>query len=74
VDTYCPPQKTYLMLTTIHTYNDEAFKALQAGVPVEEIIDVEALPRINRIGVQEDYEEYVAELKDEITEQLRELY
>jgi V/A-type H+-transporting ATPase subunit A len=74
VDTYCPPQKTYLMLTTIHTYNDEAFKALQAGVPVEEIIDVEALPRINRIGVQEDYEEYVAELKDDITEQLRELY
>ncbi|QIB73036.1 ATP synthase subunit A [Halogeometricum borinquense] len=73
-DTYCPPEKTYLILTTIHTYNDEAFKALEAGVPVEEITNVDALPRINRIGVQEDYEEYVAELKDEITEQLRELY
>ncbi|ADQ68397.1 V-type ATP synthase subunit A [Halogeometricum borinquense DSM 11551] len=73
-DTYCPPEKTYLILTTIHTYNDEAFKALEAGVPVEEITNVDALPRINRIGVQEDYEEYVAELKEEITEQLRELY
>ena len=74
VDTYCPPEKTYLMLTTIETFNDEAFKALEAGVPVEEIVDTEAAPRINRIGVQEDYEEYVEELKAEITEELRSLY
>jgi V/A-type H+-transporting ATPase subunit A len=74
VDTYCPPEKTYLILTAIHTYNDEAFRALDAGVPVDEITDIDAAPRINRIGVQEDYEEYVADLKDEITEQLRELY
>ena len=74
VDTYCPPEKTYLMLTTIETFNDEAFKALEAGVPVEEIVDTEAAPQINRIGVQEDYEEYVEELKAEITEELRSLY
>ena len=49
-------------------------QALDAGVPVEEIIAIEAAPRLNRIGVQEDYAEYVADLKDEITEQLRELY
>ncbi|WP_129114390.1 ATP synthase subunit A [Halegenticoccus tardaugens] len=74
VDTYCPPKKTYLILTTIHAYYDEAFKALEAGVPVEEITAIDAAPRINRIGVQENYEEYVAELKEEIAEQLRELY
>ncbi|WP_256288868.1 ATP synthase subunit A [Halobellus inordinatus] len=74
VDTYCPPEKTYLMLTTIQTFNDEAFDALEAGVPVDEIIDIDAAPNINRIGVQEDYEEYVDELKSEITEQLRSLY
>ena len=74
VDTYCPPEKTYLMLTTIQTFNDEAFDALDAGVPVEEIIDIESAPRINRIGVQEDYEEYVEDLKAEITEELRSLY
>jgi len=74
VDTYCPPEKTYLMLTTIETFNDEAFDALEAGVPVEEIVDTEAAPRINRIGVQDDYEEYVEELKAEITEELRSLY
>ena len=74
VDTFCPPEKTYLMLTTIQTFNDEAFDALDAGVPVEEIIDIESAPRINRIGVQEDYEEYVEDLKAEITEELRSLY
>jgi V/A-type H+-transporting ATPase subunit A len=74
VDTYCEPDKTYLILTTIKTFNDEAFDALEAGVPVEEITAVDALPRINRIGVQEDYEAYMDELKDDITEQIRELY
>ncbi|WP_248895175.1 ATP synthase subunit A [Haloplanus halobius] len=74
VDTYCEPDKTYLILTTIKTFNDEAFDALEAGVPVEEITDIDALPRINRIGVQEEYEEYMDELKDDITAQLRELY
>jgi len=74
VDTYCEPDKTYLILTTIKKFNDEAFDALDAGVPVEEITAVEALPRINRIGVQEEYEAYMDELKDSITEQIRELY
>ena len=73
VDTYCEPEKTYLILTAIKTFHDEAFSALDAGVPVEDVT-VEAVPRLNRIGVQEDYETYVADLKDDITEQLRELY
>ena len=74
VDMYCPPAKTYAILTAIHTFNDEAFEALSAGVPVEEVTDIEAAPRLNRIGVQEDWEEYVADLKEDITEQLREKY
>ncbi|WP_224270332.1 ATP synthase subunit A [Haloprofundus salinisoli] len=73
-DTYCPPKKTYLLLTAIHHYHDEAFKALEAGVPVEEITAIDAAPRINRVGVQEEWEEYIADLKDDIAEQLRELY
>ncbi|KAB1192601.1 ATP synthase subunit A [Haloferax sp. MBLA0076] len=73
-DTYCEPQKTYGILTAIHTFNDEAFKALEAGVPVEEIQAIEAAPQLNRIGVQEDWDAYIEDLKAEITEQLRELY
>lgn len=74
VDTNCEPAKTYKMLTAIKTFNDEAFDALEAGVPVDEIQNVDAAPHLNRMGVQEDYEEYIEELKDDLTEQLRDLY
>jgi len=74
VDTYCEPAKTYQMLGAIKTFNDEATEALDAGVPVEEIKDIDAAPRLNRINVQEDYEEYVDELESEISDQLRALY
>ncbi|MFC7204789.1 ATP synthase subunit A [Haloferax namakaokahaiae] len=73
-DTFCSPEKTYGILTAIHTFNDEAFKALEAGVPVEEIQSIDAAPQLNRIGVQEDWEVFIEELKDEITEQLRAQY
>ncbi|WP_336326960.1 ATP synthase subunit A [Halovenus sp. HT40] len=76
VDRYCPPEKTYQILGAIKTFNDEAFEALDAGVPVEEITDIDALPRLNRIGTTPDdeAEEFVEELEDDITEQLRTLY
>ncbi|GGM57944.1 V/A-type H+-transporting ATPase subunit A [Halarchaeum rubridurum] len=74
VDTFSPPEKTYEILTAIHTYNDEAFAALEAGAPIEEITSIDAAPRLNRIATQEEYEEYVEELEEEITEQLQALY
>jgi len=74
VDTYCAPEKTYAIADAIKKFNDEAFEALDAGVPVDEIQDVDAAPRLNRIGVQEDWEDYVDELKDDLETQLRELY
>jgi V/A-type H+-transporting ATPase subunit A len=73
-DTYCEPEKTYRIMDAIKTYNDEAFEALDAGVPVEELTDIDAAPRLNRIGVQEEYNEYMDELEDDITSELRELY
>jgi V/A-type H+-transporting ATPase subunit A len=73
-DTYCEPAKTYGILTAIKAFNDEAFDALEAGVPVPEITNIEAAPRLNRIGVQEDWETYIEELKEEIAAQLREKY
>ncbi len=74
VDMYCEPQKTYRILDAIKTFNDEAFKALDAGVPIEEIIDVDAAPRLNRIGVQEEYDEYIDELESDLESEIRELY
>ncbi|PSP82704.1 ATP synthase subunit A [Halobacteriales archaeon QS_6_64_34] len=73
-DTYCEPEKTYRIMDAIKTYNDEAVDALEAGVPVEELTDIESAPRLNRIGVQEDWDEYIDELEDDISSELRELY
>ncbi|WP_435365073.1 ATP synthase subunit A [Haloarchaeobius sp. DYHT-AS-18] len=74
VDTYCEPDKIYMMLDAIKTFNDEAFAALDAGVPVDEIQNTDAAPRLNRIGVQEDYEEYVEEIENDLADELREMY
>jgi V/A-type H+-transporting ATPase subunit A len=74
VDTYCEPDKTFRMLGAIKTFNDEAFDALDAGVPVEEIIDIDGAPRLNRMGVAEDYDEFIDEVEEQIESELREKY
>jgi len=76
VDRYCPPEKTYRLLEAIKTFSDEAFDALESGVPVDEITDIDAAPRLNRIATTPDDEadEFVDELEADITEQLRALY
>jgi V/A-type H+-transporting ATPase subunit A len=76
VDRYCPPEKTYRILQTIKSFNDEAFAALEAGAPVDEITSIDAAPRINRIATTPDEEadEFAEELESDIKEQLRELY
>ncbi|MFP9191626.1 ATP synthase subunit A [Natronosalvus vescus] len=74
VDTFCPPEKTYRMLQAIKTFNDEAFTALDAGVPVDEIQDVDAAPRLNRMGTAEDWNEFIDEIEADLESQIRELY
>ncbi|AOW80971.1 A-type ATP synthase subunit A [Halodesulfurarchaeum formicicum] len=74
VDTSCTPEKTYRMLQAINTFDEAAFDALEAGVPVEEITDIESLPRLNRMNTSEDWEPFIEEVEEEITTQLEELY
>jgi V/A-type H+-transporting ATPase subunit A len=74
VDAYSAPEKTYLIMQAIKTYNDEAFAALDAGVPVEEITSIDAAPRLNRIGTTEEYEEFIDDIETNIESQLREKY
>ncbi|WP_440763522.1 ATP synthase subunit A [Natronorubrum sp. DTA7] len=74
VDTYCDPKKTYRMLGAIRTFNDEAFEALDAGVPAEEIQDADALPRLNRMATAEEWNEFIDELESDIESQIRAMY
>ncbi|AWB28258.1 ATP synthase subunit A [Halococcoides cellulosivorans] len=74
VDTYCAPEKSYQMMGAIKAFHDAAFDALDAGVPVEEITSVESIAQLNRIATTEEYEQFIDETIDEITEDLRGLY
>ncbi|WP_049969257.1 ATP synthase subunit A [Haladaptatus cibarius] len=74
VDMFCAPEKTYRMLEAIQTFNEEAFAALEAGVPVEEITAIDAAPRLNRMGTAEEWEGFISEVEESMTEQLREKY
>ncbi|GAA0223288.1 ATP synthase subunit A [Haladaptatus pallidirubidus] len=74
VDMFCSPEKTYRMLEAIQTFNEEAFTALEAGVPVEEITAIDAAPRLNRMGTAEEWQDFISEVEAEISEQLREKY
>ena len=74
VDTYCEPTKTYRIMSAIKTFSDEAFDALQAGVPVDEIQSIDAAPRLNRIATTEEYEAFTEDVEESIESQLREKY
>jgi len=76
VDRYSPPEKTYRILEAIKTYHDEAFDALDAGVPIDEIQEVDGPARLNRAGTTPDDEvdEFLAEVEEQMTDELRELY
>lgn len=74
VDMFCEPKKTYRMLEAIQTLNDEAFSALEAGVPVDEITSIDAAPRLNRMGTAEDWDDFIGEIEEDIKDELREKY
>ena len=74
VDTYCEPTKTYRIMSAIKTFSDEAFEALQAGVPVDEIQSIDAAPRLNRIATTEEYEAFTEDVEESIESQFREKY
>ncbi|PSQ45726.1 V-type ATP synthase subunit A [Halobacteriales archaeon SW_7_68_16] len=76
VDQYCPPWKTEMLLGAIKTFSDGAFEALDAGVPIDEIANIEAAPRLNRVGTTPDdeAEAEIEAIEDAMTEQLRDLY
>ncbi len=76
VDTYCPPEKSFRILQAIKAYNDEAFAALDAGVPVDEITDIDAPPRLGRMATtpDEEIDDFASDLEEQIATELQDLY
>ena len=74
VDTYCSLDKQFTMLDLIKQFNDRAFEALDAGVPADEIQDVDAAPRMFDIPTEEDWEPLAEEIEGELADDFEELH
>ena len=73
IDTYCELDKQFEMLRLIRKFNDLAFEALDAGVPVEEIQNVDSAPRMFDIPTEEDWEPLTEEIDEGLDEDFGEL-
>ena len=73
VDTYCDLDKQFEMLRLIRKFNDLAFEALDAGVPVDEIQNVDSAPRMFNIPTEDDWEPLAEEIDQGLDEEFGEL-
>ncbi len=56
VDTFCPFDKQYKLLKAISKYGEMANAALEAGVPMGDIISVESKDELAKVKFEEDFE------------------
>jgi len=69
VDSYCSIQKQYKMLSTILKYADAAYRALDQGVAVSDLIQMKSKELLASAKFEQDFDKYhkkaVAEIKKE---------
>ncbi len=79
IDSYCPPEKTVLMMDVILTFYHEALRALNNGVPLEKIRALPVRVKIARMKevpydqFKDAYNTLITEIQDSIKELLKEV-
>ncbi len=56
VDTYCPFDKQYKLLKAISKYGEMATAALEAGIPMKDILSVESKDELAKVKFEEDFQ------------------
>ncbi|MBA1341229.1 MAG: V-type ATP synthase alpha chain [ANME-2 cluster archaeon] len=56
VDTFCPMDRQYKLLDTIHKFADKANAALDSGVTMQDIIKLESKDELGKVRFDEDFE------------------
>jgi V/A-type H+-transporting ATPase subunit A len=67
VDEYSSPEKSYHVLDLIMNWGDKAYKALEDGALVEDIIALDSKNRISELKFNENY----MEIKEDVQNQMR---
>ncbi|USS41250.1 V-type ATP synthase subunit A [Thermococcus aggregans] len=73
VDTYCPPKKQITMMRVILNFYRHTMRAIDAGIPVEEIAKLPVREEIGRMKYNPNIEE-IASLIEKTEEQFKELF
>ena len=75
VDSYCPPAKTYHMMSLIMKFYDRMRTAVEKGVVLQSILDLSTKEEIARLKIRpnEGFSQYAEELSKNIDSQFEEL-
>ena len=68
VDTYSPPERSHVMLSTIIEFYDLAKELSESGMPVSEISSLKPVQRISRMKdiPHEEFDKYVKDLRTDM--------
>ena len=66
IDTYCPPEKTFLLMDIILKYYDRSVKALDRGKHLEEVSATKAKDKISEIKFEKDYLTLMKKIDDDM--------
>ncbi|HLD33179.1 MAG TPA: V-type ATP synthase subunit A [Candidatus Nanoarchaeia archaeon] len=73
VDTFCPPQKSYMMIKSVLQYADLAQKALEQGVRVKQLLDIKSKDRISEAKFDKNYEKLLGDVSGAVETEIEAL-
>lgn len=71
VDTYCPLEKSYILLKTILHYRDVSRSALESGIPFGRISATKSKNRLANVKFEKDYKKILSEITKEMDAEFR---
>ena len=66
IDTYCAPEKTYLLMSIILEYYERGLQALDAGKHLEEITSIKAKDKISLLKFEKAHDKLIATIQKEM--------
>jgi len=73
VDTFCPMDRQYKLLDTIHKFADKANAALDSGVTMQDIVKLESKDELGKVRFDEDFEGALKKVIDKMEDEFNSL-
>ncbi len=71
VDTFCPLEKSYMLMKTILHYNDVAKGALESGIPLSLILATKAKNSVPNVKFEKDYKKLLADITKQMDSEFK---